>query len=154
MAIAVLMPRQGQSVETCILGQWYTNICTHPGTLLSTNLLAYFMSRRCHHMTNHDISMSLYKLALSLGVRYHFNAPVEEVLVEKGRACGLRVKGENLAADLVVNNMDMVNAYKTILKKEKQPTRLLDQPKSSSALITRSATESLSNTRILKLIQG
>jgi phytoene dehydrogenase-like protein len=31
--------------------------------------------------------------------------------------------------------MDMVNAYKTILKKQKQPKRLLDQPKSSSALI-------------------
>jgi phytoene dehydrogenase-like protein len=72
---------------------------------------------------------------MSLGVRYHFNAPVEEVLVEKGRACGLRVKGEDLTADLVVNNMDMVNAYKTILKKQAQPKKLLEQPKSSSALI-------------------
>jgi pyruvate dehydrogenase E2 component (dihydrolipoamide acetyltransferase) len=26
MAIAVLMPRQGQSVETCILGQWYKTV--------------------------------------------------------------------------------------------------------------------------------
>jgi phytoene dehydrogenase-like protein len=31
--------------------------------------------------------------------------------------------------------MDMVNAYKSILRKQKQPTKLLDQPKSSSALI-------------------
>jgi phytoene desaturase len=97
---------------------------------LEFNLGAYFPKRGMH-----DISMSLYQLALSLGVRYHFNAPVEEVLVEKGRVCGLRVKGENLSADLVVNNMDMVNAYKTILKKQVQPKRLLEQPKSSSALI-------------------
>ncbi len=97
---------------------------------LEFNLGAYFPKRGMH-----DISMSLYRLALSLGVRYHFNAPVEEVLVEKGRACGLRVKGENVSADLVVNNMDMVNAYKTILKKQVQPKKLLEQPKSSSALI-------------------
>jgi phytoene dehydrogenase-like protein len=31
--------------------------------------------------------------------------------------------------------MDMVNAYKTILKKQEQPKKLLEQPKSSSALI-------------------
>ena len=97
---------------------------------LEFNMGAYFPKRGMH-----DISMSLYRLALSLGVRYHFNAPVEEVLVEKGRACGLRVKGENVSADLVVNNMDMVNAYKTILKKQVQPKKLLEQPKSSSALI-------------------
>ena len=38
-------------------------------------------------------------------------------------------------AEVVVNNMDMVNAYKTILKKQEQPKLLLNQPKSSSALI-------------------
>ncbi|MCR9084828.1 MAG: phytoene desaturase, partial [Cyclobacteriaceae bacterium] len=32
-------------------------------------------------------------------------------------------------------NMDMVNAYKSILRKQKQPKKLLEQPKSSSALI-------------------
>jgi pyruvate dehydrogenase E2 component (dihydrolipoamide acetyltransferase) len=26
MAVAVIMPRQGQSVETCILGQWYKQV--------------------------------------------------------------------------------------------------------------------------------
>jgi pyruvate dehydrogenase E2 component (dihydrolipoamide acetyltransferase) len=26
MAVPVLMPRQGQSVETCILGQWYKSV--------------------------------------------------------------------------------------------------------------------------------
>lgn len=97
---------------------------------LEFNLGAYFPK---HGM--HDISMSLYKLAVSLGVRYHFNAPVEEILVENQRACGLRVQGNVVSGDLVVNNMDMVNAYKTILKKQVQPKKLLEQPKSSSALI-------------------
>ena len=26
MAVPVLMPRQGQSVESCILGQWYKSV--------------------------------------------------------------------------------------------------------------------------------
>lgn len=97
---------------------------------LEFNLGAYFPK-----LGMHDISMSLYKLALSLGVRYHFNAPVEEILVENQRAYGLRIQGEEVSGDLVVNNMDMVNAYKTILKKQEQPKKLLEQPKSSSALI-------------------
>jgi phytoene desaturase len=83
----------------------------------------------------HEITMSLYRLALSLGVEFHFNSPVEEIVVEKGRAVGLRSKGVLYPADIVVNNMDMVNAYKTILSKQKKPQKLLEQPKSSSALI-------------------
>ena len=97
---------------------------------LEFNLGAYFPKQGMH-----AISMSLYKLALSLGVQFHFNSPVDEVLVEEGRVCGLRVQGKNVPAELVVNNMDMVNAYKTLLKKQVQPKKLLEQPKSSSALI-------------------
>jgi phytoene desaturase len=83
----------------------------------------------------HDITLSLYRLAKTLGVVYHFNSPVEEILVEKGVAIGLRAKDITYHSDVVVNNMDMVNAYKTILSKQKKPRKLLEQPKSSSALI-------------------
>ncbi|WP_114747653.1 1-hydroxycarotenoid 3,4-desaturase CrtD [Pleomorphovibrio marinus] len=83
----------------------------------------------------HDITNSVFTLAQELGVKFHFNTPVQEILVDKGKAVGvLSTKGEHLA-NVVVNNMDMVNAYKTLLKKQKQPKKLLDQPKSSSALI-------------------
>jgi phytoene dehydrogenase-like protein len=60
---------------------------------------------------------------------------VEEITVVNGKATGVISNGKQYPADLVVNNMDMVNAYKTILKKERQPVKLLEQPKSSSALI-------------------
>lgn len=102
------------------------NIIPH----LEFNIGAFFPKKGMH-----DITMSLFRLAESLGVKFHFNAPVEEILVEKGRATGIKVNQEKISADLVVNNMDMVNAYKTILKRQKQPKKLLDQPKSSSALI-------------------
>lgn len=102
------------------------NIIPH----LEFNIGAFFPKKGMH-----DITQSLYKLALDLGVKFHFNAKVEEILVEKKQAKGIRVNQQEVKADLVINNMDMVNAYKTILKKQKQPQKLLDQPKSSSALI-------------------
>ncbi|MEP1085285.1 1-hydroxycarotenoid 3,4-desaturase CrtD [Algoriphagus sp.] len=102
------------------------NIIPH----LEFNIGAFFPKKGMH-----DITMSLYKLSKDLGVKYHFGQKVEKVLVENGEAKGVRVKGEDRFADLVVNNMDMVNAYKTILKDQKQPKLLLSQPKSSSALI-------------------
>ncbi|MBN7809963.1 phytoene desaturase [Algoriphagus sp. H41] len=83
----------------------------------------------------HDITLSLVELAKSLGVVFHFDSRVEEILVEKGQAVGLVSGGKKFPAELVVNNMDMVNAYRTLLRKQKQPKRLLSQPKSSSALI-------------------
>lgn len=102
------------------------NIIPH----LEFNIGAFFPKKGMH-----DITLSLYKLSKELGVKYHFNKKVEEVLVENGTAKGIIVEKQTLLADLVINNMDMVNAYKTILKKEKQPKLLLNQPKSSSALI-------------------
>jgi phytoene desaturase len=102
------------------------NIIPH----LEFNIGAYFPKKGMH-----DITMSLYRLAQDLGVEFHFKAKVEEILVEKGRAVGVEVDGKTHQADIIVNNMDMVNAYKSILRKQKQPKKLLEQPKSSSALI-------------------
>lgn len=83
----------------------------------------------------HEITLSLFRLAQSLGVGFHFNSKAEEILVEDRKAVGVLTQGRIFPADVVVNNMDMVNSYKTLLRKQKQPTRLLNQPKSSSALI-------------------
>ncbi|WP_375584399.1 1-hydroxycarotenoid 3,4-desaturase CrtD [Cyclobacterium xiamenense] len=83
----------------------------------------------------HSITQSLYSLARDLGVTFHFNQKVERILVENNRAKGVLVQGKVHKAALLVNNMDMVNAYKTLLKDQRQPKRLLQQPKSSSALI-------------------
>ncbi len=83
----------------------------------------------------YSITQSIYQLACSLGVKFYFDVQAEKMLVQGGRVNGVLAGGESLAADLVVRNMDMVNAYKKLLKDEKQPRRLMKQPKSSSALI-------------------
>jgi phytoene desaturase len=102
------------------------NIIPH----LEFNIGAFFPKKGMH-----DITISLYELAKSLGVIFHFKSRVEEILVQKGKATGIKVAGQEVVGDLVVNNMDMVNAYKTLLRKQKEPKKLLEQPKSSSALI-------------------
>ena len=83
----------------------------------------------------HRIVMSLYELALEEGVTFHFNSPVEEILVKGGRASGVRVNTENIPADVVVSNMDIFPTYKNLLPHEKSPKKVLEQERSSSALI-------------------
>jgi phytoene desaturase len=54
-------------------------------------------------------------LARDLGVRFRFNSEVEEILVSKGRARGVRVGGEEIGADAVLANADLPYAYRRLL---------------------------------------
>lgn len=106
-----------------------------PGTLniiphLEFNIGAFFPKKGMQ-----DITQSIYNLALELGVKFHFGQKVEEIIVKNGQAKGIKIGEITHSADQIVTNMDMVNAYKTILCHQKQPRKLLNQPKSSSALI-------------------
>ncbi len=55
------------------------------------------------------------RLAVELGVRFHFDSPVEEVTVAKDRARGVRVGGEELASDAVLVGADLPYAYRALL---------------------------------------
>ncbi|MGM0581366.1 MAG: 1-hydroxycarotenoid 3,4-desaturase CrtD [Bacteroidota bacterium] len=83
----------------------------------------------------YQITDTLVKVAESLGVKFHYNAGVEEIKVEDKEAKGVKVNGEYIPADLVVSNMDIYPTYKKLLSKEKQPEAILNQERSSSALI-------------------
>lgn len=83
----------------------------------------------------HSITMAIYKLALELGVQFHFNAPVEKIIVEQKIARGIESKGKQFLADCVVSNMDVVPTYRRLLKDQKAPEATLNQERSSSALI-------------------
>ena len=83
----------------------------------------------------HQIPMSLYQLALSEGVEFHFNCPVSRILTREGRAVGLQLADSEVAADLVVSNMDIYPTYRRLLPDQKAPERTLSQERSSSALI-------------------
>lgn len=83
----------------------------------------------------HAITQSLVGLAERTGVKFQYKSKVERIVLEKNTAAGIQVNGEFIPADRVVSNMDIVNAYKKLLPDIKSPRFLLNQPKSSSALI-------------------
>lgn len=83
----------------------------------------------------HDITESLFALAKDLGVVFHFNEKVEQILVEKNRATGVRTQKQTCLSQLVVSNMDVTPTYRRLLPQQKAPERILSQERSSSALI-------------------
>lgn len=83
----------------------------------------------------HQITMSLYNLAKELGVEFNFESKVEEIITDRNRAVGIKVKNKTLPFDIVVSNADVVPTYRKLLPKHKAPEKTLAQPRSSSALI-------------------
>lgn len=81
------------------------------------------------------ITNSIYELGRRLGVKYHFNHPVDEILTKDGRAFGLQVKEKVLPFDRIISNMDVFHTYRKLLPNAKHPERILKQEKSTSALI-------------------
>jgi phytoene desaturase len=102
------------------------NIIPH----LEYNIGAFFPKGGMVAITN-----SLVQLARELGVIFHFNVPVQQVVTEGTRASGLRIRDRVQPFDLVVSNMDVVNTFRKLLPTARPPERILRQPKSSSALI-------------------
>jgi phytoene desaturase len=84
----------------------------------------------------YDITHQLYQLARRQGVQFIFNAMVNEIIVDEGRAVGIRFEQDKIEkADLIISNMDVFPTYKKLLPKQEEPKVILNQEKSSSALI-------------------
>ena len=82
-----------------------------------------------------SITNALYDRARELGVQFHFNQRVEEILVSDDRAMGIRMGDRSVQCDVVLSNMDVMPTYRKLLPREKAPERTLKQERSSSALI-------------------
>src|ERR1700761_6383014 len=85
----------------------------------------------------YSIVTALVGLAESLGVKFHYNSPVDELVLEGHKLKAVKVKGELITADVVVSNMDVYFTYNKLLKSHPQlfPEKILQQERSSSALI-------------------
>jgi phytoene desaturase len=83
----------------------------------------------------HQITTSLFHLAKEIGVEFRFNEPVEKILVDDKRVAGVKTKSATEKASLVVNNMDIFPTYKKLLSEQKAPKKVMEQERSSSALI-------------------
>lgn len=83
----------------------------------------------------YQITSSLVQLAEDLGVEFHLNERVEEILLQEAKVAGVRSSKKVYHADLVISNMDVTPTYRKLLPNIKAPEKKLDQERSSSALI-------------------
>ena len=97
---------------------------------LEFSLGAYFPKNGMY-----DITSSLYKKALSLGVKFNFNTEVEEIIVNNRNITEVKTNTRSLKSDVVVSNVDVVPFYKNILKDQKLLNKCISKERSSSALI-------------------
>ncbi len=82
-----------------------------------------------------SITNALYERAREMGVQFHFNQRVEEILISDDKAMGIRLADRAVQCDAVLSNMDVMPTYRKLLPREKAPERTLKQERSSSALI-------------------
>lgn len=83
----------------------------------------------------YSIVKSLTALAIECGVKFHFNTYVDEIELTGRKVSGVRIGALTQKADLVVSNMDIWYTYRKLLKNVAAPERILQQERSSSALI-------------------
>ena len=56
-----------------------------------------------------------------------FNTPVEEIVINKEKAVGIRTKDEVYHAKYIISNADVVPTYRKLLKQQKAPEKTLSQ---------------------------
>ncbi len=83
----------------------------------------------------HQITESVFRLATELGVQFRFNEAVQRIIIQNGKAIGVKTPKGDYMADIVVSNMDVTPTYRRLLPDIKAPERALKQEGSSSALI-------------------
>ncbi len=82
-----------------------------------------------------SITNALYQLALKKGVQFYFNKPVQKIINNQGSINGVVVNSKNIAADIVISNIDIYFTYKFLLRDEFKAQKILKQQRSSSAVV-------------------
>jgi phytoene desaturase len=82
----------------------------------------------------YSIVEALEALARQAGVEFVFDAPVEQIMVNGQRACGVQVGGERLDADAVLANADLPYVYQRLLPQDGEAKRLARKRYSCSVI--------------------
>jgi phytoene desaturase len=106
-----------------------------PATLNVIPHLEYGMGTFFPKKGMYSIAESLFNLASRHGVKFVFNTPVNEIIVDNGKAIGVKINDEKVSADFVISNMDVFPTYKHLLPKVKMPSKVKHVQSSSSALV-------------------
>ncbi len=106
-----------------------------PGILTSIPHLEFSIGTYLPKGGMHDITLALYRLAVDLGVRFSFNAPISRIDAAGGVVLGVETGNQKVYADIVVSNMDAFYTYRKLMPNRPAPEKILRQQRSSSALI-------------------
>lgn len=82
-----------------------------------------------------SITQSLYQLATDIGVRFAFDERVLSIHIASQSVKGVHTSKGSYTADIVVSNMDIYPTYNKLMPEQSKPSRILNQPRSGSALI-------------------
>jgi len=82
-----------------------------------------------------DISYSLFNLAKDMGVKFHLNSEIDQILIKNKSAIGVMVNNINHKADIVISNMDVSLTYDRLLKGYNKPFFIKNYQPSSSAVV-------------------
>lgn len=106
-----------------------------PGTLnvishLEHNMGVYFPERGMV-----SLATEMMHLADKLGVVFHFNQPVEKVVMDRKVTRGVVVKGGIYPSDIVISDIDIFYLYRDLLEDVPFPASYFKKEQSNSALI-------------------
>jgi phytoene desaturase len=82
-----------------------------------------------------SITNALYNLALKKGVKFNFNTTVTKIIEEQGKVKGVVAYNKTINAPIVISNMDAYFTYGKLLNNAVKANKILQQERSSSALI-------------------
>tara|TARA_Y100000991_G_scaffold12906_1_gene8864 strand:- start:223 stop:1683 length:1461 start_codon:yes stop_codon:yes gene_type:complete len=82
----------------------------------------------------YEITNAIYNLAKDVGVKFHFDCNVDEIILDKNICKKIRVNNKLIESDIIISNVDVNFTYNQLLKK-KFKHRSLKNESSSSALI-------------------
>ncbi|HZL09280.1 MAG TPA: 1-hydroxycarotenoid 3,4-desaturase CrtD [Prolixibacteraceae bacterium] len=82
-----------------------------------------------------QLTESLVKQALRLGVKFHFGQPVRKVETDKGNVRGVWLDSGFIPSDIVISDVDIHHFYSSLLPDSKRLAKINKEERSSSALI-------------------
>ncbi|MGE5796278.1 MAG: 1-hydroxycarotenoid 3,4-desaturase CrtD [Ignavibacteria bacterium] len=84
----------------------------------------------------YSITEALCKLAIKMGVVFHFNKNVESILYKKGRVTGIKTGNETINSEILISNGDINFTYRELLRdKSSLPAKIYNRLEPSSSAI-------------------
>jgi phytoene desaturase len=106
-----------------------------PATLCVISHLEHSLGAFIPESGMFQVTESLYRQALRLGVKFQFNQPVRKVETANGEVKGVWTDLGFAASDLVVSDVDIHRFYSGLLPDSKRLAKITKEERSSSALI-------------------